>query len=133
MAAFMAQVNGAPGALGGAEDDRLLLAAGGTGPIRRGGGGNRYGQRMGGPYDRPGNKDARNGGRAAWNNGGAMGRLSPPRGAGQNGRGGIGGGGGRFPDGGAMGPREAVQGRSLKSYEDLDAAGGGQGTEDLDY
>ena len=54
-------------------------------------------------------------------------RLSPPR-----------GGQGRqpphrFPDGAAaMGPREAVQGRSLKSYEDLDAAGG-SGTGDLDY
>ena len=35
---------------------------------------------------------------------------------------------------GAMGPTEAVQGRSLKSYEDLDAAvekGGGTG--ELDY
>jgi hypothetical protein len=128
----MAQVNGARGALGGAEDDRLMLA-GGTGPMRRGGGGNRYGQRMGGPYDRPG-KDTRNGGRA-WSNTGVMGgRLSPARGAGgQNGRGGPMSIGGRFPDGGAMGPREAVQGRSLKSYEDLDATGGGQGTGDLDY
>ena len=31
-----------------------------------------------------------------------------------------------------MGPREAVQGRSIKSYEDLDAVGGGGGSE-LDY
>lgn len=35
---------------------------------------------------------------------------------------------------GAMGPQEAVQGRSLRSYEDLDAAGGGSVKgEDLDY
>lgn len=31
-----------------------------------------------------------------------------------------------------MGPREAVQGRSLKSYEDLDAAGGAESGA-LDY
>jgi len=46
------------------------------------------------------------------------------------------GGGGRWGDGAAggaaVGPREAVQGRSLKSYEDLDAvAGGGNG--ELNY
>lgn len=48
-------------------------------------------------------------------------------------------GGGNFPDamgGGsgqqAMGPREAVQGRSLKSYEDLDAVGGA-GSGELNY
>lgn len=36
---------------------------------------------------------------------------------------------------GAMGPQEAVQGRSLRSYEDLDAAGAGSEVkgEDLDY
>lgn len=119
MAAFMAQMNGGgQGVVGGAEDDRH-----GVGPMRRGPGGNRFNQRMPGPYDRP-NKDSRNGGR--WNNG-VGGRLTPPR-----------GGPGRqpphrFPDGAAaMGPREAVQGRSLKSYEDLDAAGG-SGTGDLDY
>lgn len=42
---------------------------------------------------------------------------------------------GGFPDTGApqgMGPREAVQGRSLKSYEDLDAVGGAGGGE-LNY
>lgn len=32
----------------------------------------------------------------------------------------------------AMGPKEAVQGRSLKSYEDLDAVGGAGGGE-LNY
>lgn len=35
---------------------------------------------------------------------------------------------------GAMGPQEAVQGRSLRSYEDLDAAGSKEVKgEDLDY
>ena len=53
------------------------------------------------------------------------------------GRGGGGGGGGagKWGDGvGAqtVGPREAVQGRSLKSYEDLDAVGGVVGGE-LNY
>ena len=34
-----------------------------------------------------------------------------------------------------MGPKEAVQGRSLRSYEDLDAAGDkeGKATGELDY
>lgn len=46
---------------------------------------------------------------------------------------GGGGGGGKWGDGAgggmnAMGPREAVQGRSLKSYEDLDAAPNGSGS-----
>lgn len=69
---------------------------------------------------------------------GANGGLGPGGLAGSGG-GGVGGGGGsvgNFPDGGsghqAMGPREAVQGRSLKSYEDLDAVGGSGGGE-LNY
>lgn len=43
-------------------------------------------------------------------------------------------GAGGFPDAAqqAMGPREAVQGRSLKSYEDLDAVGGA-GSGELNY
>jgi hypothetical protein len=47
----------------------------------------------------------------------------------------IGGGGGKWGDGAGgqtVGPREAVQGRSLKSYEDLDAVGGAAGGE-LNY
>jgi hypothetical protein len=84
--------------------------------------------RTAGPYDRQ-SKEQRN---MRWN---SSGRLSPPRGSGA-----IGGGTGlprgppRFGEGGAMamGPREAVQGRSLKSYEDLDAAGAGA-TGELDY
>jgi hypothetical protein len=82
------------------------------GPNRRN---NRFNNnRAAGPYDRP-PKDARN---QRWNNNG---RLTPPRGiAGRM------GGNPRFTEGGAatVGPREAVQGRSLKSYEDLDAADG---------
>ena len=44
-------------------------------------------------------------------------------------------GGGKWGDGAGaqtVGPREAVQGRSLKSYEDLDAVGGTAGGE-LNY
>lgn len=120
MAALLSTVNGG-NTLGGAGDDRF----GGVGPVRRGG--NRYGQSRAGPYDRP--KDGRN---QRWNNGGP-GRLSPPR---NSGPGGLPRGGGvpRY-DGqgaGAQGSREAVQGRSLKSYEDLDADGGA-GTGALDY
>jgi hypothetical protein len=54
------------------------------------------------------------------------------------GRGGPRGGapGGKWGDGAAggaaIGPREAVQGRSLKSYEDLDQVSGGGGGE-LNY
>ncbi|KAJ5937505.1 hypothetical protein N7454_003847 [Penicillium verhagenii] len=108
------------------------------GVMRRGN--NRHSNRSG-PYDR----------RRGYN--GGNGRLSPTR------MGGIYGAGGRlpaavplghpaasmisantnFPDamgagGGsqAMPPREAVQGRSLKSYEDLDAVGG-SGSGELNY
>lgn len=100
-------------------DDR----AGAGGPIRRGGhmggAGGRFQSRTG-PYDRrpnpryPGGMD-----------GGMAGR----------GRG-IGGPTNRWGDGAAgnaaMGPREAVQGRTIKSYEDLDATAGGNGGE-LNY
>jgi hypothetical protein len=98
-----------------AGDDR------GAGPMRRGGG--RFNNARAGPYDRR-PRDQR------W--GGEGGRLSPP----PNGRGGRMSGGGRWGDGAAggaaVGPREAVQGRSLKSYEDLDAVAGGGGGE-LNY
>ncbi|MCJ1397362.1 hypothetical protein MMC11_000555 [Xylographa trunciseda] len=94
------------------------------GPMRRGAG--RFQTNRPGPYDR---RQPRYG-----NNNG---RLSPQRG-GFNGSGAMqmggrmGGGGGKWGDGAGaqtVGPREAVQGRSLKSYEDLDAvtgAGGGE-------
>ncbi|KAF1989717.1 hypothetical protein K402DRAFT_401814 [Aulographum hederae CBS 113979] len=79
--------------------------------------------RMAGPYDRQ-SRDSRNN---RWNNTANAGRLTPPRAGGRP--------GGRFPDAGGAGsvaPREAVTGRSIKSYEDLDAAGG-SGTGELDY
>jgi len=115
-AMFAAQGMSAPswGGIAG-DDDRH-----GAGPRRTG---NRYNSnRPAGPYDRQ-NKDGRN---MRWNN---SGRLTPPRG----GRPPI--GNPRFSEGGAatLGPREAVQGRALKSYEDLDAAGASNGTGALDY
>lgn len=107
------------------------------GAMRRGG---RFNNRPG-PYDRRGGR---------YNAG--SGRLSPVRGMsnmyGPGGR--LPGsaapyippghpaaamaGPGVFPDAGpqGMGPREAVQGRSLKSYEDLDAVGGA-GSGELNY
>jgi hypothetical protein len=84
--------------------------------------GRQQSNRMGGPYDRTGGKDQRN---QRWN---ASGRLSPPP---RNAPMGRPMGPPRFGEGGA-GPREAVQGRSLRSYEDLDAAGSG-GADSLDY
>ncbi|KAK5211937.1 hypothetical protein LTR99_001961 [Exophiala xenobiotica] len=93
------------------------------GPIRRGGG--RYGNRTG-PYDR----NSRNNQRGYNNVGGLLrGNLPPGLAPAFIAQGG-GGGGGKWGDGAgggmnAMGPREAVQGRSIKSYEDLDAAPNG--------
>jgi hypothetical protein len=92
-----------------AHDDRQ------AGPMRRGG--HRFNNNRTGPYDRQ-NRDGRN--RPA----GANGRLTPPpRGA----RPGV----QRFGDGGP-GPVQSTQGRSIKSYEDLDAVGGG-GSGELNY
>lgn len=115
------------------------------GPIRRGGG--RFNNRSG-PYDR----NNRNGGfhnRGMANMTGAVGGRMDMRYIAQGG----GGAGGKWGDGAGqamnvIGPKEAVQGRQLRSYEDLDAmpsggtsngtarnAGGGAGAEDasLDY
>ena len=92
------------------------------GPIRRGG--NRYGNRPG-PYDRN-----QRGSQRGYNNVGGMVRgIVPGMTPGFIAQGG-GGGGGKWGDGAgggtnAMGPREATQGRSIKSYEDLDAAPSG--------
>ena len=115
--AFMAQYGVPPPAGFGvnfAEDGQV------GGPRRNNG---RFNSRAAGPDDRQ-PKDARN---ARWANGG---RLSPP----PKGRGNPKWGGG-YADGGTagtVGPKEAVQGRSIKSYEDLDAAGG-SGTGELNY
>ena len=90
---------------------------GSTGPIRRGGpgGAGRY-QNRSGPYDRRQQQ-------GRWGHDG--------QGAGR-GRGGAGRWGDGAAGGAAVGPREAVQGRSLKSYEDLDHVAGGGGGE-LNY
>ncbi|KAK4981876.1 hypothetical protein LTR66_009637 [Elasticomyces elasticus] len=102
-----------------------------AGPIRNAGM-RMHNPRAPGPYDR-GMRDGRNGGRGGWS-----GRLTPPRmnnGGMSMGRP-MGGGAGlnRFSEGGAatVGPREAVQGRSIKSYEDLDAVGN-EGNGELNY
>jgi hypothetical protein len=93
----------------------------GSGPIRRGGMGNRFNNRSG-PYDRRQNP--------RFPMDGSM------NGGGPAGRGGRGGLGNRWGDGAAggaaMGPREAVQGRTIKSYEDLDQVSGG-GSGELNY
>ena len=95
-----------------------------AGPIRRGGG--RFPNRAPGPYDRR---------QPRYSNG----RLSPPRaGMGMPGMPGMmppGKPGMRWADGAGVqgiGPQEAVQGRSVKSYQDLDAVAGGAGGE-LNY
>ena len=97
----------------------------GPGPVRRGGGmsaggGSRF-QSRSGPYDRRPN-NARYGGEGGMGGGmgGGRGRAGPAN------RWGDGAGGA------AMGPREAVQGRTIRSYEDLDQASGGGGGE-LNY
>ncbi|KAI4262258.1 MAG: hypothetical protein L6R42_002559 [Xanthoria sp. 1 TBL-2021] len=94
-----------------------------TGPMRRGGG--RFNQRPG-PYDRRNqNQNFNPNPRFV----GVSGRLTPPRNGMPAGRMMMmmGGGAGKWGDGAGaqtVGPREAVQGRQLKSYEDLDAVGG---------
>ncbi|KAL9633767.1 MAG: hypothetical protein Q9164_004506 [Protoblastenia rupestris] len=99
-----------------------------AGPMRRGGG--RFGvMRQTGPYDRRQpprfNSDGRLNPMTMTTIGNTM----------MNRRGGFGGGAGKWGDGvGAqtMGPKEAVQGRTLKKYDDLDAVEGGGGGE-LNY
>lgn len=97
-----------------AGDDR------GGGPIRRGGGqagGGRF-QNRPGPYDRRPNQ--------RWDGvpGGMGGGRGRPGSANRWGDGAAGNA--------AMIPREAVQGRTIKSYDDLDQAPGGGGSE-LNY
>lgn len=135
----MMGMNGQPGPWGGSgfvPGDQSGLHH--PGVMRRGGG--RHNRS--GPYDRRGGRYGGPGG----------GRLSPPRGMpGMYGSGRLPGTGGApyIPPGHpaaaafadamgsgpgqqGMGPREAVQGRSLKSYEDLDAVGG-SGSGELNY
>lgn len=118
------------------------------GVMRRGGG--RGTNNRSGPYDRRGNNLRNFNNRSGSIGGLGMGTTmtapgSAPMGVGYLAQGG-GGGGGKWGDGAAggmaMGPREAVQGRSIKSYEDLDAqpaqAAGGtaansEGGGELDY
>lgn len=83
-----------------------------AGPMRRGG--HRFNNRSG-PYDRQ-PRDGRNR---------TTGRLTPPPLRGGR------AGGPRFGDGGP-GPVQSTQGRSIKSYEDLDAVGTG-GNGELNY
>jgi len=95
----------------------------GAGPIRRGGRQYQTNSARSGPYDRQPRTQR-------WGN--ENGRLSPPPGLR---RGGM-VGGGRWGDGAAgsaaVGPPQAVQGRSIKSYEDLDAVAGA-GSGELNY
>ncbi|KUI56567.1 hypothetical protein VP1G_03954 [Cytospora mali] len=95
---------------------------GGGGPMRRGGafngGGRGYNNNRSNPYDRPGRNPRFEGGVGGMVGGGRQSR---------GGRWGDGAGGGA-----AVGPREAIQGRTLKSYEDLDQVSGGGGGE-LNY
>lgn len=89
----------------------------GSGPIRRGGANSGRYQNRSGPYDRRQQQ-------GRWGQDG--------QGAGRGGRGGAGRWGDGAAGGAAVGPREAVQGRSLKSYEDLDHVASGGGSE-LNY
>lgn len=114
-----------------------------SGPYDRRGGG-RSGYMGGGGGGSGGGGGGGGGGFGASPMGGPGGMMRMPSGAGMGfvAQGG-GGGGGKWGDGaGGSMPREAVQGRSIKSYEDLDAqpsqsAGtgvtGGSGGAELDY
>jgi len=95
------------------------------GPMRRGGG--RFNNMRTGPYDRRQQPRYANDGRLTplMGNGNPMGAR----------RGGFGGGGGKWGDGAGaqtVGPKEAVLGRTIKKYDDLDAVAGGGG-EELNY
>ena len=90
----------------------------GSGPVRRGGG--RFNNRAG-PYDRNNRNNRGFGNMPGGMHQGRMGFIAQ----------GGGGSGGRWGDGAGppmnmIGPKEAVQGRAIRSYDDLDAqpAGG---------
>ncbi|KAG9668553.1 hypothetical protein KCU95_g17936, partial [Aureobasidium melanogenum] len=84
----------------------------GAGPMRTGGM-RTTNARAPGPYDRGMRVEPRRS---------ISGRLTPPR-------------RGMFMEGGehTVGPRQAVEGRTMKSYNDLDAAGSAGGAEELNY
>lgn len=85
---------------------------GGVGPMRNN---MRVNSRASGPYDNRGmGREPRRS---------ISGRLTPPRSR------------GIFMEGGehTLGPKQAVEGRTMKSYNDLDAAGGNGGSTELDY
>jgi len=135
-AAAAAAGGSASGWHAGSGDDRGSGSAGG--PIRRGGGpmgggGGRF-QSRSGPYDRRGGQNARWGGGVDMNGGpGGMGGTGYVGGGRGGARPGIANRWGDGAAGGAaMGPREAIQGRTIKSYEDLDQVPGGGGGE-LNY
>lgn len=155
---FMAGMGGA-GYLGNGAMQPAMDMAGMHNPGVMRKGGTRFNQRSG-PYDRRGGGAGRNsyiGGGGGGGGGGVgagfgAGPMGGPGGmvrmsSGAGGMGfvaqGGGGGGGKWGDGaGGSMPREAVQGRSIKSYEDLDAqpsqgvgtgAVGGSGGAELDY
>lgn len=97
-----------------------------TGPMRRGSG--RANNMRSGPYDRRQQPRYGNDGRMAPM---ASGMMNSTGGGGGR-RGGIGGGAGRWGDGAGaqtVGPKEAVMGRQIKKYDDLDAVEGGGGGE----
>ena len=97
-----------------------------AGPMRRGGG--RMNNMRTGPYDRRQQPRFTNDGRL---DAMAGGMINP----GMRRGGGAMGGAGRWGDGAGaqtVGPKEAVQGRTLKRYDDLDAVEGGGGGE-LNY
>lgn len=94
-----------------------------TGPIRRGGG--RFNNNRQNPYDKNNRNNRGYGNMTGMMGNGRMGFIAQ----------GGGGSGGRWGDGqgpslNAIGPKEAVQGRAIRSYEDLDAQplGGSNGT-----
>lgn len=136
-----------PMGMNGPLPDGTMASTGGQiGPMRRNTG--RFNARQAGPYDRRNlgqqnrmyNQPTMNGPLSPVGIRNSMGNglMMPGGSGGGGGRGGMMmgmGAGARWDSGGgqqAMGPKEAVQGRSLKSYEDLDAVGGSGGGE-LNY
>ena len=116
MAGFIATPSAAGGYVPGVGPIRNNMGRNNVGgPMNSGGG---FGASMPGPYARNDARGMRGGPPLVM--GGRMGMMA----------GGVNG-----PEGGAgaMGPREAVAGRQLRSYEDLDADKGDAGIGELNY